>query len=211
MVYCSHCLYRDVIAMSSLQPTTASVTDNPASSLPCQIRRMRDADVDAVLAIESVSFGEHHWSGESFRNEMKNQIGRYYVLEEVETQKILGYCGFWIILDECHITTVAIDPACRGKSYGELLIAHVLDKVMGHTVRWVTLEVRLSNFSAQNLYLKYGFIVAGTRHKYYQDNDEDAMIMTAGDILAEDYRAQFKPLKASLLQKLGYTPHGFGL
>lgn len=174
------------------------------------IRRMRDGDVAGVMVIESVSFGRHHWSDESFLNEMKNHLGRYYVLYDNNERRVLGYCGFWIVFDEVHVTTVAVHPDCRGQSLGELLLLHILDKVMGQSVKWVTLEVRATNTKAQNLYYKYGFQSAGVRPKYYQDNEEDALIMTTSDISTEQYRALFKTQWAALETRIGRLPEGLG-
>jgi ribosomal-protein-alanine N-acetyltransferase len=176
------------------------------------IRRMRDRDVPEIMTIESVSFGRHHWAEESFLNEMRNQMGRYYsLIDNSQSQtRLIGYCGFWIIFEEAHITTVAVKPELRGNSLGEILLVHMLDRCMGQTIHWVTLEVRATNYSAQNLYYKYGLQVAGLRPKYYQDNNEDALIMTTPDILTPDYRATFRKLKDGLRQKLGGLPEGLG-
>jgi ribosomal-protein-alanine N-acetyltransferase len=174
------------------------------------IRRMRQRDVPEIMAIESVSFGRHHWSEESFLNEMKNQLGRYYSLFHKKDTKLIGYCGYWIIFDEVHITTVAVNPDLRGASLGELLLVQMLERGMGQSVKWVTLEVRVSNTKAQNLYYKYGFQAMGVRPKYYQDNNEDAMIMTTPDIMSETFRMDYNKSKHLLGQKIGGFPEGFG-
>jgi ribosomal-protein-alanine N-acetyltransferase len=194
--------------MSLMPPSSLDWTNLDLSSLT--IRRMRDSDVAGVMAIESVSFGRHHWSEDSFYNEMKNNLGRYYVLEGPKSGQILGYCGFWLVFDEVHITTVAVMPECRGKSLGEVMLLHILDKVMGQSAHWVTLEVRVTNTPAINLYYKYGFQNSGLRPRYYQDNGEDALIMTTTDILTEDYRSLFTANKAALKDRLGALPQGVG-
>lgn len=180
-----------------------------------EIRRMRGPDVSQVMEIESVSFGRHHWSEESFYNEMNNHVGRYYSLVQTETQAdspgLLGYCGFWMILDEAHITTIAVRPEFRGNALGELLLLHTLERSMSSSIHWATLEVRASNYNAQNLYYKYGFNSMGVRPRYYQDNQEDALIMTTADICSADYRAQFQQLKLALKQRLNGLPKGYGV
>lgn len=195
--------------MSLMQPSSIDWTNLDLSSLT--IRRMRETDVPGVMAIEAVSFGRHHWSEDSFYNEMKNNLGRYYVLEGPKRGQVLGYCGFWLVFDEVHITTVAVMPECRGKSLGEVMLLHILDKVMGQSAHWVTLEVRVTNTPAINLYYKYGFQNSGLRPRYYQDNGEDALIMTTSDILTEDYRTLFKANKAALTDRLGALPQGVGV
>ncbi len=190
--------------------------ENSPSSPPVSIRsdelhlrRMKPADVPGVMEIESVSFGRHHWAEESFLNEMNNQLGRYYSLTDLRNHKIIGYFGYWIILDEAHVTTVAVHPDYRGNSLGELQLIQLLEKALGQTVHWVTLEVRASNYSAQNLYYKYGFKSAGLRHKYYQDNREDALIMTTPDIASESFRALYNRNKTQLIERIGGYPQGF--
>lgn len=181
-----------------------------------EFRRMRSTDVPTIMTIESVSFGRHHWSEESFFNEMDNQVGRYYVLlhhrqDADEPPRVIGYCGFWLIVDEAHITTVAVDPDYRGQSLGELVLLQILERCLSSSIRWVTLEVRATNYNAQNLYYKYGFVSMGIRPRYYQDNQEDALIMTTPDISSEDQRRLYKSLKQALRNRLGGFPKGFGL
>ncbi len=175
-----------------------------------ELRRMKAQDVPEVMEIESVSFGRHHWSDDSFYNELGNQVGRYYSLLDKQAGKVIGYLGQWFIVDESHITTVAVHPDYRGNSLGELMIVQALERCMGSSIHWVTLEVRVSNYSAQNLYYKYGFSSVGIRPKYYQDNQEDALIMTTSDIHSETYRNRYRMLKQELEAKLGGFPQGFG-
>lgn len=175
------------------------------------IRRMRESDLPGVMAIESVSFGQHHWSAESFKNEMGNNYGRYFVLVDAHDEsQLLGYCGFWVILDEVHITTIAVQPDRRGLSLGEVQLIHILDRCLGSTVHWITLEVRRSNYAAQNLYYKYGFKSEGVRHKYYQDNREDGIIMTTPDVLTDSFRELYQKNRAKLTERLGGLPQGLG-
>lgn len=176
-----------------------------------EVRRMRAQDVPEVMEIESVSFGRHHWSDDSFYNEMNNQVGRYYALIHQDLPKLVGYLGFWLIADESHITTVAVRPEYRGNALGELLLVQSLERCMGSSIHWVTLEVRVSNYNAQNLYYKYGFASVGVRPKYYQDNQEDALIMTTPDINSADYRKLYNKLKGELQTRLGGLPRGFGM
>ncbi|MCE3236900.1 MAG: ribosomal-protein-alanine N-acetyltransferase [Vampirovibrio sp.] len=135
--------------ISSSEPIQSKVR---ASQL--EIRRMRAQDVPQVMEIESVSFGRHHWSDDSFYNEMNNQVGRYYSLIHTDIPKLVGYLGFWLIADESHITTVAVHPDYRGNALGELMLVQAVERCMGSSIHWVTLEVRVTNYNAQNLYYK---------------------------------------------------------
>lgn len=175
-----------------------------------EIRRMRTQDIPEVMTIESVSFGRHHWSDDSFYNELNNHVGRYYSLIQTDIPRLIGYLGFWLIADEAHITTVAVKPECRGNALGELLLVQCLERCMSQSIHWLTLEVRVSNYNAQNLYYKYGFNSVGTRLRYYQDNQEDALIMTTSDISTEAYRKQFRLLKTALQERLQGLPKGLG-
>jgi [ribosomal protein S18]-alanine N-acetyltransferase len=110
------------------------------------------------------------------------------------TGSILGYAGMWLMLDEAHITTIAMREKWRGKGLGELLLASLVETAFDVGAHRVTLEVRVSNESAQNLYRKYGFTQEGVRPRYYSDNNEDAYIMTTSNIRDGGYRERFEDL-----------------
>ena len=139
------------------------------------IRFMRLKDVDAVAAIEEATFARP-WSRESFRQELtRNAVARYLVAEE--EGKILGYAGAWVILDESHITNIAVLEEARGRGIGKRLTAQLLQILSNLGACYVTLEVRVSNERAQNLYKSLGFVSVGKRKRYYEDNNEDAYLM----------------------------------
>lgn len=115
---------------------------------------------------------------------------------------MIGFAGLWLMVDEAHITTIAIHPDYRRRSLGELLLLSLIDIAYTIGAKWVTLEVRVSNYTAQNLYRKYGFHESGVRHRYYSDNQEDALIMWTEEINSPSYKQKFQALKAELLAKL---------
>ncbi len=115
---------------------------------------------------------------------------------------IVGFAGLWLMLDESHVTTIAVHPDYRGRGVGELLLSSLIDLSYEIGARNVTLEVRVSNMVAQNLYRKYGFKEAGVRRRYYSDNHEDALIMWTDDINGAAYRERFAQLKAALAARL---------
>lgn len=115
---------------------------------------------------------------------------------------IVGYAGMWLMMDEAHITTVALRVSWRGQGFGELLLASLVEAAAELGSERVTLEVRVSNEPAQSLYRKYGFSQTGRRPRYYSDNNEDAFIMTTGSIQDPAYRKQFDVLVDSLREKL---------
>ncbi|MFC4409664.1 ribosomal protein S18-alanine N-acetyltransferase [Chungangia koreensis] len=139
-------------------------------------RKMTSDDVEAVHAIEVESF-TLPWTKESFAYEMAENQNALYVIAEHDEKGIVGYCGMWVIIDECHITNVAVTNRMRGFGIGEGLMREAirLSKEIG--VVHMTLEVRVSNTIAQNLYRKLGFAEGGIRKSYYTDNFEDALVM----------------------------------
>ncbi|MBT2681689.1 ribosomal protein S18-alanine N-acetyltransferase [Bacillus sp. ISL-35] len=138
-------------------------------------RNMTVDDLDDVMAVEVNSF-TIPWSREAFFNELtKNQFAQYLVVEV--DQKVVGYCGVWIIVDEAHITNIAVLPEYRGMKLGEALMAKVMELAREMGALRMTLEVRVSNDRAQNLYRKFGFEEGAIRKQYYTDNMEDALIM----------------------------------
>jgi [ribosomal protein S18]-alanine N-acetyltransferase len=120
-----------------------------------------------------------------------------------ELAAIVGFAGLWLMVDEAHVTTIALHPEYRGRGLGELLLVNLIDISYNIGAKWVTLEVRVSNDTAQNLYRKYGFREAGLRRRYYSDNQEDALIMWTEEINSLAYKRRFLELKALLMKKLG--------
>lgn len=119
-----------------------------------------------------------------------------------ESAPIIGFSGMWILLDEAHVTTIGVLPELRGRGYGELLLLNLIQEAMRRGAEWVTLEVRVSNDSAQALYAKYGFTRQGIRRGYYSDNNEDAYIMWSPSIREPETLARINALKAALEERL---------
>ena len=138
------------------------------------IRRMKVEDVDGVAAVEAATFPTP-WSRDAFASEMKNVAARYLVAEK--DGKLIGYAGAWIILDESHITNIAVLKDERGQGIGRRLTEGLMQYLSNLGAAYATLEVRKSNEVAQNLYKSLGFIKLGVRKRYYEDNGEDALIM----------------------------------
>ncbi|MEX1377093.1 MAG: ribosomal protein S18-alanine N-acetyltransferase [Eubacteriales bacterium] len=139
-------------------------------------RPMEDKDVDQVAEIEKHTFPTP-WSRKSFYSEInENNIAHYIVAEK--DNKIVGYGGLWHIITEMHITNIAVDKQYRGMGIGESILSRLIEMAeIDELTEAMSLEVRRSNFAAQNLYRKHGFKVIGIREKYYEDNREDAFIM----------------------------------
>jgi ribosomal-protein-alanine N-acetyltransferase len=185
---------------------------------PYLIEPMRWEDVPAVMDIERESF-PLPWSSYTYRHELTENKHSHYIvarsrmpetnrrtwwkqLLRLGTLPIVGYGGFWLITDEAHISTLAVANKHRGKGLGELLLAHMIEQATSMNAAMVTLEVRVSNHVAQNLYQKYGFVITGTRPRYYRDNEEDAHIMTVERIASPEYQKRLADLQATLWSRL---------
>ncbi len=118
-------------------------------------------------------------------------------------QYIKGFAGFWIMADEAHLTNIAVRERHYRQGLGELLLISVIDLATELNTGIITLEVRVSNTTAQNLYDKYGFIQAGLRTGYYIDNKEDAALMSLGNIMSTSFQAKLKRLKKAHSKRWG--------
>lgn len=144
------------------------------------IRPMTLGDIPEVAAIDRLSFSLP-WSERSYRYELTENPAARLLVAEVSASpraRVIGYVGLWLLVDEAHISTLAVHPTERGRGIGEALLRAAMDVAVRMGAELATLEVRASNRSAQNLYRKHGFEVVGRRPGYYKDNQEDAVLMT---------------------------------
>lgn len=154
-----------------------------------QLTCMKATDIPAVQMIERHSF-PNPWSAQAFLAELTENECAHYLVMRRHTH-VVGYVGMWIILDEGHITNVAVHPAWRRKGIGATLLTSLEKYAYAYGVRKMTLEVRVSNIGAQRLYTRLGYHKYGVRHKYYQDNHEDALIMWK-ELTADEYEQDQK-------------------
>ena len=138
------------------------------------IRGMVYDDVDQVMNIEKVCFSLP-WSKDAIASELFNELAYYQCAEK--SGKIVGYMGMWKIINECHITNIAVLPEFRNKGIGAMLIEKTIEICKSSEISMMTLEVRVSNEPAIKLYKKFGFIPVGKRLNYYVKPVEDALIM----------------------------------
>jgi ribosomal-protein-alanine N-acetyltransferase len=167
---------------------------------------MQPYDVAQVMPIEKASFPAP-WPASAYRYEMKkNDLSSYLVLRENDEAsseaRVVAYGGFWLIVDQAHISTLAVDPAYRGRGLGEWMLVVLIETAMLRGADELTLEVRVSNEVAQQLYRKYGFRQVGLRRAYYRDNGEDARIMTTPRVDDVAFQQQVQALVESLHQRL---------
>jgi ribosomal-protein-alanine N-acetyltransferase len=153
-------------------------------------------DLDAVQEIERRSF-RTPWPAHAYRTELEtNRLAQYLVARA--GGRVVGYGGIWLMADEAHVTTFAVDPDWRRRGIGERLLLALLDLAIARNAREATLEVRLSNLPARRLYEKYGFRPVGLRPRYYSDDNEDALIMTTEELSERPMRERIERLRASL-------------
>jgi ribosomal-protein-alanine N-acetyltransferase len=144
------------------------------------IRRMRLEDVPAVHTIDELSFSMP-WPERSFKFEVtENPAARAWVAES--DGRVVAMLVLWLIVDEAHIATIATHPDFRRQGIGEQLLLHSLKAARAEGAKLAFLEVREGNSVAQSMYSKYRFEVTGRRPRYYKDNQEDALLMTLGDL-----------------------------
>jgi ribosomal-protein-alanine N-acetyltransferase len=115
---------------------------------------------------------------------------------------IAGFSGIWMMVDEAHITNLAVRSSYRGQGIGELLMIASIDLAKELSASFLTLEVRASNIVAQSLYRKYGFVQMGVRKAYYLDNREDAIIMSTDQIASSSFKELVQQLREALQKKL---------
>lgn len=160
------------------------------------IKSMEKTDVDGVIGIEEKAYGEHHWSKESFLNELSNDLARYYSAFD-ENGNLVGYAGCWQILEEVHITNIAVSVDHRRMGVGNKLLQKIIDDCYENKAKYITLEVRVSNTPAISLYEKYGFKSLGVRKGYYQNNNEDALIMWTENIFYDKFKNNYAKVRAN--------------
>ncbi|MBI3359583.1 MAG: ribosomal protein S18-alanine N-acetyltransferase [Chloroflexi bacterium] len=160
---------------------------------------MELADVPQVAAIDRQSF-PLPWLASSYRHELTENENAHFLVAHLgpvsrrpgqwwqdwfrpqPVRTIVGYGGYWYIMDEAHISTIAVHPDYRGQGIGERLLVAMLEHARSLGATLATLEVRVGNVVAQNLYRKYGFEEVGRRNGYYRDNGEDALLMTVAPL-----------------------------
>lgn len=152
-------------------------------------------DVASIQQIERDNFSTT-WQEGAFLNELKNPCAVYRVMCDPQ-DLVIGYAGYWLIEDEAHITSIAIDQSRRGAGLGKRLLLDLIDTACAAKARWVTLEVRADNTVAQQMYRRFGFARVGIRKKYYQ-NEFDGWVMWAGNLQSQLYQDRLDAIRQSL-------------
>jgi len=176
------------------------------------VEPMAVSDLGDVMVIERLSFSSP-WSERAYRFEIEqNENSVMLVVRPAFPQSlwdrirgragvrspVLGYGGLWLLVDEAHISTIAVHPQWRGKGLGELVMLSLLEQGIKRGMQRSTLEVRVSNEAAQGLYRKLGFASAGRQRRYYSDNNEDAYIMVTPSFDTPGFKDNLRRCRAEL-------------
>ena len=213
-----------------VKTTTQFSLDSALATLPLVIESMQSAHISAVMEIEREAFSLP-WPERAYRHEVtQNEFAHYYVLcpqsithspppmsawqrlwQVMRRQPtagpgiIMGYGGFWLMYDEAHISTLAVRAEYRRQGLGEVMLVALLEEAHRLDALRATLEVRVSNVAAQALYAKYGFEQVGRRKAYYNDNREDALILTTPELASLAYQNLVENRRRDLLRRRDRT------
>lgn len=182
----------------------------PVNESKLEVRALTSADLSAMLDLDRVCFGGL-WTRQGYQRELDSPnselLGLFSPLSVV---KLLGMGCFWSILDEAHITILAVHPQYQSQGLGQALLYSLLKLACDRALERATLEVRASNVAAIALYQKFGFQTAGFRRRYYKDNDEDALILWLGDLQHPQFQKLLDNWHRAISDRLQHSPWSLG-
>ena len=169
------------------------------------IEEMTLDDIPAVQEIEREIFLTP-WPRNAYRRELvQNKMASYIVIRD--SDEIVGYAGLWKMHDEAHVTTVGVRRGDQGRGFGMALMVALIDRAYALESRWMTLEVRASNYGAMALYEKLGFKVIGRRRGYYTDDGEDAVVMWSDSLLSPAFQSRFQELRERYAETIAFIAY----
>ncbi len=155
------------------------------------LARVREIEQDAFVI---------PWPKDAYRAEIEENQAACYIVARDDEERMAGFAGMWVIFDEAHVTTIAVDRLRRGQGIGERLLLGLIDRAMARGARWMTLEVRPSNTVALALYHKFGFRDVALRKRYYSDNGEDALVMWSGNLKDPESQVRLEAVRRDLAE-----------
>jgi ribosomal-protein-alanine N-acetyltransferase len=183
--------------VSDINPGDAGEPGDPlAEGLAVHLVPLRRRHLRAVMRIEAQVY-PRPWSLPLFMSELNLRSSRIYYVARVNGS-VVGYCGLMLVEEDAHITNIAVDPAWHRHQIGTRLLMNAARQATVRGATRLTLEVRMSNQSAQALYRKFGLEAAGVRKNYYAESREDALIMWAYGLDTEAYRERLAEIETSL-------------
>lgn len=184
---------REVTPRPNQQPVTPQ---SPGAALEVHLVRLRRRHLRAVMRIEAQVY-PRPWTIPLFLSELNMRTTRYYLAARVGGA-VVGYAGLMFVGDEGHVTNIAVDPAWQHRQIGTRLLLQLAREALAVGARHLTLEVRMSNKNAQQMYRKFGFASAGIRKNYYAETHEDALVMWAHDIDGPAYAERLASISAGI-------------
>ncbi|MBN3896527.1 MAG: ribosomal protein S18-alanine N-acetyltransferase [Nostoc sp.] len=171
-------------------------------SLDLEIQLLTPKHLSALLELDQACFGGL-WTMEGYQRELDSPNSDLLGLfSPVSNSRLLGMGCFWSILEEAHITILAVHPQYHRQGMGAALLYSLLKTACDRKMERATLEVRASNLGAISLYQKFGFKTAGRRRRYYQDNDEDALILWLPDLQYPKFQATLDQWRSMISDRL---------
>ena len=187
------------------------------SPFPIIIEELTEQNLSAVMQMDQECFGGL-WTEEGYRREISSPNSQILIIKsiseleaaqpssltpnEIRYPNLIGVGCVWFILEEAHITVLAIQPPYRRQGLGQLLLVALLETAIHRQSEWATLEVRISNHAAQKLYAKLGFVTIGQRKKYYRDTGEDALILWNKGLQKRSFHYDLEQLKQQTVVRL---------
>ncbi len=162
-----------------------------------RIGRMSLQDLPRVREIEASAFAVP-WPRDAYRAEIQENKVADYIVARDDDDTVVGFAGMWVIFDEAHVTTIAVDRHHRGMRIGYRLMLALIDRALQRGARWMMLEVRPSNSVALRMYRRLGFRDVALRKRYYSDNGEDAVVMWSGNLLDPTAQARLDAVRLDL-------------
>ena len=172
------------------------------------VEPMRVEDIPTIQEIEREVFLTP-WPRNAYRRELlQNRMASYVVIRDRD--EIVGYAGLWKMHDEAHVTTVGVRRRDQGRGFGLALMLALIDRSFALEARWVTLEVRASNYGAMALYEKLGFKVIGRRRGYYTDDGEDAVVMWSDSLMAPAFQERYEAIRQEVQERVDLGAGAWG-
>jgi [ribosomal protein S18]-alanine N-acetyltransferase len=165
------------------------------------LARMRRRHLKRVMAIESMVY-PRPWSLTLFLSEIAQRNTRTYLVARHDGY-VIGYAGMMFTGREAHVTNIAVDPAYHGRKVGTRLLLALLTEAIARGAGTISLEVRVSNVEAQNMYTKFGFVTTNVRKGYYVETREDAFVMIVDDARSTEYRLRLQTIRNELDEAAG--------
>lgn len=183
-----------------------AVAHQPGDSRPLadvDLVRMRRRHLKRVMAIESMVY-PRPWSLTLFLSEIAQRNTRTYLVARHDGY-VVGYAGMMFTGREAHVTNIAVDLAYHGRKVGTRLLLALITEAIARGADSLSLEVRVSNIGAQNMYAKFGFETTSVRKGYYVETREDAYVMLVGDARSTEYRLRLQRIRSELDATFGPT------